>query len=153
MGGEREGDRMKFDKRALARGAAPVLVLLAAVAGAAVSDAYAAVPEAQVNRLGNDLTPVGAEKAGEGDIPAWTGGLSSVPSNVTYEPGRHLQNPFPSDPVLYTVTGANADQYANILTAGQRAMLALYDTYKMNVYQTRRSCAYPESVYDATKKN
>ncbi|MEQ8827441.1 MAG: DUF1329 domain-containing protein, partial [Parvibaculum sp.] len=144
---------MKVRKNSSARNAAPVLVLLAALTGAAATAANAAVPEAQVNRLGNDLTPIGAERAGEGDIPEWTGGLSSVPSNVDYQPGEHLKDPFPSDPVRYTVTGANAAEYADILTAGQRAMLDLYDTYKLNVYQTRRTCAYPENVYQATKRN
>lgn len=141
---------MKVRKKAQVRRAAPVLVVLAAIFA---GDAHAAVPEAQVKRLGQDLTPIGAEKAGEGDIPEWTGGLASVPSNVTYEPGKHLQDPFASDPVRYTVTGENAAQYSDILTEGQRAMLERYDSYKMNVYQTRRSCAYPTNVYEATKRN
>src|SRR5690606_3242540 len=120
---ERErGDYMKFRKKPSARVAAPVLFAVAASLAVMSAPVGAAVPEAQVNRLGNDLTPVGAEKAGEGDIPEWTGGLSSVPSNVSYQPGQHLQDPFSSDPVLYTVTGANAAEYADILTTGQRAM-------------------------------
>lgn len=144
---------MSFRKNASARVAAPVMFALLASISIASVPAAAAVLEAQVNRLGIDLTPVGAEKAGEGEIPEWTGGLSSVPSNVTYEPGKHLQDPFSSDPVRYTVTGENAGQYADILTTGQRAMLDRYDSYKMNVYETRRSCAYPEAVYQATKHN
>lgn len=144
---------MKFQKKASARIAAPVMFALVASFGVASGPAAAAVPDAQVNRLGADLTPVGAERAGEGDIPEWTGGLSSVPSTVDYQPGQHLKDPFSSDPVLYTVTGANAAEHADILTAGQYAMLDLYDTYKLNVYQTRRTCAYPENVYNATKRN
>ena len=115
--------------------------------------ANAAVPEGQANRLGNDLTPIGAEKAGEGDIPAWTGGLSSVPSNVSYKPGQHVADPFASDPIKYTITPANADKYSAILTDGQKALLKTYPDYKLNVYQTRRSCAYPQKVYAATKNN
>lgn len=144
---------MKVRVKASARIAAPVLYALVVMATAAPVPVNAAVPETQASRLGSDLTPVGAEKAGEGDIPEWTGGLSTVPSNVDYRPGEHLKNPFASDPILYTVTGANAELYADVLTSGQRAMLNLYDTYKMNVYQTRRTCAYPESVYSATKSN
>lgn len=144
---------MTIRKRLFARKMGTAIALVAVISGLGMSGATAAVPEAQINRLGNDLTPVGAEKAGEGDIPSWTGGLSSVPSNVDYQPGQHLKNPFPSDPILYTVTGANADQYAGVLTVGQRAMLDRYDSYKMNVYETRRTCAYPENVYQATKRN
>src|SRR3546814_3185311 len=115
--------------------------------------AQAAVPDAQVNRLGNDLTPIGAEKAGEGDIPAWTGGLQTVPSNVSYKPGDHLADPFASDPIKYTITAANAAQYDAVLPEGYKAMMKAYPDYKMNVYQTRRSCAYPDRVYEATKNN
>src|SRR3546814_18493134 len=32
-------------------------------------------------------------------------------------------------------------------------MLAAYPDYKLNVYQSRRTCAMPQAVYDATKKN
>ncbi len=115
--------------------------------------AGAAVPEAQVNRLGNDLTPIGAEKAGGGDIPAWTGGLQTVPSNVSYKPGDHLQDPFASDPIKFTVTPANMAEYDAILTDGQKALLKAYPNYKLDVYETRRTCAYPDRVYEATKNN
>lgn len=144
---------MKFRKNAPRRVAAPVLIVFAAALGFAPAAGHAAVPDAQVNRLGADLTPVGAEKAGEGDIPAWTGGLTSVPANVDYQPGRHLPDPFASDEIRYTVTGENAAQHEAILTAGQRAMLARYKDYKLNVYEARRTCAYPENVYNATRNN
>ncbi len=117
------------------------------------SGALAKVPEAQVNRLGQDLTPMGSEKAGEGDIPAWTGGLATVPSNVSYKPGDKLANPFASDPIKFTVTGQNADQYSDILTPGYAAMLKAYPSYKMNVYETRRTCAFPDKFYEANKRN
>ncbi len=48
-------------------------IVMLFAAGALVTSAFASVPASQVNRLGADLTPVGAEKAGSGDIPAWTG--------------------------------------------------------------------------------
>ena len=129
------------------------MLVSAFVFGALSTSALANVPDAQVNRLGNDLTPVGAEKAGEGDIPAWTGGLPTVPSNVTYKPGDHLQDPFASDPIKYTITKANIGQYANVVSDGYKALMDAYPDYKMNVYQTRRTCAYPDRVYSATKNN
>ncbi len=129
------------------------LLVSAFVFGALSTSALAGVPDAQVNRLGGDLTPIGAEKAGEGDIPAWTGGLQTVPSNVSYKPGDHLQDPFSSDAIKYTITAANAGQYDAVLPDGYKALFKAYPDYKMNVYQTRRSCAYPDRVYAATKNN
>lgn len=122
-------------------------------ASAFATTAMAQVPAAQVSRLGADLTPVGAEKAGNGDIPAWTGGLPSVPSNVSYTPGGRLGNPFASDSIRYTITGGNMGQYDQYLTDGYRALLSTYPSYKMDVYPSRRSCAYPDNVYAATRRN
>jgi hypothetical protein len=128
--------------------------LVSALAISAIAtSALAKVPEAQVNRLGQDLTPMGSEKAGEGDIPAWTGGLQTVPSNVTYKPGDKLANPFESDPIKYTITAQNMGQYEALLTPGYKAMLQTYPSYKMNVYETRRTCAFPDRYYEATKRN
>ncbi|HQX23582.1 MAG TPA: DUF1329 domain-containing protein, partial [Pseudomonadota bacterium] len=52
-------------------GAAAIVAALALAAGSA----NAAVSAEQAARLGKDLTPTGAEKAGnaDGTIPAWTG--------------------------------------------------------------------------------
>lgn len=128
--------------------------LSVAILALGMTASYAKVPESQVNRLGQDLTPVGAEKAGDGeDIPAWTGGLNSIPSNVSYQEGDHLENPFPDDEPLYVVDGSNMDRYRKFLTPGQAAMLERYDDYRMKVFQTRRTCAYPQNVYAATKRN
>ena len=122
-------------------------------ASAIATGAMAAVPDAQVSRLGADLTPVGAEKAGGGDIPAWTGGLPAVPSSVSYTPGEKLPNPFASDSVKFTITGANMAQYDQYLTDGYRSLLSTYPSYKMDIYPTRRSCAFPDNVYAATRAN
>ncbi len=125
--------------------------------GLLTTSALASVPEVQVDRIGNDLTPMGSEKAGEktsiGDIPEWTGGLASVPGNVTYKPGDHLADPFGSDKPLFTVTSGNAGQYGDFLTDGQKGLLKTYGDYKMNVYQSRRTCALPDAVYQANKNN
>ncbi|MDR3498971.1 MAG: DUF1329 domain-containing protein [Parvibaculum sp.] len=131
--------------------------LVAAVAawGVVASVANAGVPESQAARLGQDLTPLGAEKAGnaDGSIPAWTGGLAKAPDGIGFKGDGYYPDPFAGDPVLFTVTKGNADKYADTLTPGQKAMLATYPDYKLNVYQSRRTCALPQAVYDATKKN
>jgi hypothetical protein len=53
-----------------------------AVAALAAQGAAAAPTAAEIARLGKDLTPVGAEKAGnkDGSIPEWTGGLCKPPA-------------------------------------------------------------------------
>lgn len=103
-------------------------------------------------RLGNDLTPLGGEKAGnaDGTIPAWTGGITTPPAGYTV--GMHHPDPFKDDPVLFTISGANATQYADKLSAGHLALLKAYPSYTMPVYATHRSASNPQRVYDATKQ-
>lgn len=117
------------------------------------SSALAAVSESDAARLGKDLTPLGAETKGnaDGSIPAWDGGLKTAPAG--YKPGMHHPDPFAGDQPLYTVTGANAAQYAAKLTAGQQAVLKAYPSYKLVVYPTRRSASAPQAIYDATRQN
>ncbi|MGK2741124.1 DUF1329 domain-containing protein [Tepidicaulis sp. LMO-SS28] len=128
----------------------------ALVVGTFAGSALAKVPDAQVNRLGADLTPVGAEKAGNGgDIPAWTGGLTSVPASIQgqYSPDKLPLNPYPGDQIKFTIDAGNMAQYSDNLTEGSKAMMSTYPSYKMNVYETRRSCAFPEFVYEANRHN
>ena len=117
--------------------------------------AQAKVPPEQMARLDQDLTPLGSERGGNGDgsIPAWNGGLTSPPDGIGYEKGKHLPDPFAADQQLFRVTGANAAQYDRFITRGQRALLERYDSYFMDVYPTRRSCAHPEFVYQAARNN
>jgi hypothetical protein len=114
----------------------------------------AAVSEAEAEALGRTLTPLGAEKAGnaDGSIPEWTGGLVNPPSG--YKPGGHHPDPFAADRPLFTVTAANAAQYAGRLTAGHEAVLKAYpNSFKLPVYPTRRSASNPPRVYEATRRN
>ena len=126
------------------------LLVAAGVAGTA----SAQLSEDEIAKLGADLTPLGAIKAGnaEGTIPPWAGGVSSPPSG--WKEGMHYVDPFADDEALFTITAANMDKYADKLTPGQKALLKTYpDTYKMKVYPTRRSAAYPQRIYDKTIAN
>ena len=116
------------------------------------SPAQAAASPEEVARLGADLTPLGAEKAGneDGTIPAWEGGITTPPAG--YTPGKHYVDPYADDSILFTITGQNMDEYADELTPGHQAMLRTYDTFKMHVYPTRRSASYPQRIYDMTKQ-
>ena len=119
-------------------------LLLATIANAKVS------PE-EVNKLGAELTPVGAEKAAnaDGSIPAWTpaaprGAMSGeYPSNPEYD----------AEKPLYTITKANMAEYDALLTEGHKHLLKSYDTYKMNVYPSHRPVSFPDFVYEWSKWN
>lgn len=128
-------------------------LLSSAIALVLSCGAMAKIAPDQVARLGADLTPLGAEKAGnkDGSIPAWTGGIQSAPAG--FKPGDHHPDPFAADKVVYTVNKANLEQYKSLLSPGQLALFNLYpETFKMNVYPTQRSASYPQYVYDATKE-
>jgi len=115
--------------------------------------AVAKMTAEEVSRLGKDLTPIGAEVAGnaDGSIPAWNGGITKPPAN--FKPGMHHPDPFAEDKILFTIDKSNLDKYKDNLSPGQIALFETYpDTFKMNVYPTRRSASYPQFVYDATKK-
>jgi len=130
-------------------------VIAASIAIAITSHvSLANVSEEQAAKLGNELTPLGAEKAGnaDGSIPEWTGGITSFPDG--YSVGDHHIDPFADDEVLYTITGENYKEYAEFLSEGQQALFAAYpDTFKMPIYQTRRTASNPQAVYDATIVN
>src|SRR5512138_395337 len=83
--------------------------------------AYAKLSAAEAARLGADLTPIGAEKAGnkDGTIPAWTGGLCAPPAG--WAAAKGYVDPFAGDKVKFTITAANAEQYKENLTAGTLA--------------------------------
>ena len=124
---------------------------LSLVASAAMAD----VPANVANRLGQDLTPMGAEKAGSSaGVGSWSGQRIDGSALLQGYDGGPLPNPYASDKPLYTITAANAGDYDAQLTTGQKAMLATYpDTFKLDVYESRRSCTYPDFVYKAAKRN
>lgn len=115
---------------------------------------FAAVSPEQAARLGEDLTPLGAERAGNaaGTIPAWTGGYNKpIPGEVL---GGKRLDPFANEKPLYSVTYENMDQHAEYLTDGVKAMLKKYpETYRLDVYPTHRTATAPEWVYNYTQQN
>ena len=115
--------------------------------------AYAELSAADVAKLGTTLTPMGAEKAANaaGTIPAWDGGITKVPAGLGFKPGGTYPDPFASDKPLFTITAATADKYKDNLSPGQLAMLKQYPTYKLPVFQTRRTASYPDAHYKETR--
>jgi len=131
----------------------PILYSVLALLGVALLGvaAQGALPSDELARLGKDLTPLGGEMAGnaDGTIPAWTGGITKPPAG--YEVGQHWIDPYASDQIVATITKANMAQFQSRLSEGHRAMLEAYDSFKMNVYPTRRSASAPQRIYDATR--
>nr|WP_211279489.1 DUF1329 domain-containing protein [Cognaticolwellia mytili] len=126
---------------------AVTVALTSTVASAKISTEEAA-------KLKTELTPFGAVRAAnaDGSIPEWTGGITSAPAGYTV--GDHHIDPFTGDKVLYTITAKNLAEYKALLTPGQVKLFETYpDSYKMDVYQSRRSASYPEHVYQATLDN
>jgi hypothetical protein len=78
----------------------------------------AAVPPGQAERLGRDLTPLGAERAGnaEGTIPAWTGGITKPPAG--YKPGAHHIDPYAADQPLLIIDKNNLNNHRDKLPEG-----------------------------------
>lgn len=115
--------------------------------------AQAKVDMTQAARLGSDLTPLGAERAGNaaGTIPAWDGGITSAPAG--YQPGMHHLDPFKSDAVQYVINSKNMGQYQAMLPEGLKALLQKQPEYFLQVYPTRRSASAPQRIYDATRMN
>lgn len=125
-----------------------------AMLGFTGSSVYAKVSESDAERLGKELTPVGAERQGNasGSIPEWTGGLTTPPSG--WQRGQVEINPFPQDEPLFVITAGNADLYRDKLTDGHIRMLEQYGPeFVMPVYQTRRTAAFPEDVYEKSREN
>jgi hypothetical protein len=126
------------------------LLVLMLVSGSAL----AKVSPEEAAALGKSLTPLGAEASANaaGTIPAWTGGLTSANQAKSDDEGRPT-NPFPQDKPLFEITNANLDKYKANLSPGQIAMFKKYADYKMPVYETKRTAAYPTNLYDVVKKN
>jgi hypothetical protein len=101
--------------------------------------------------LSSTLTPMGAERAGnaDGSIPAWTGGVSSAPLPPDQPVFVRM---FDDEQPLYTIDASNMAQYSDLLSEGTKAQIQKYGM-SVPVYQTHRTAAAPQYVYDNTAKN
>lgn len=129
------------------------LVASTLMAAMAMGAAHAAVTADEAAKLKSSLTPLGADKAAnkDGTIPAWDGGLTQATGAKV---GDVPANPFPNDKVVLQITAKNAAQHADKLSEGTLALLKKYpDTFRVDVYQTRRTASAPAYVYDNTFKN
>lgn len=135
-----------------------VVSLAAAISLTVAGFANAAVSAEEADRLGKDLTCVGAERAGNaaGTIPEFKGlYVGKVPGwDAPPHSGAHPVDPYAADKPILVITAANMAEHAANLSDGQQALLKKYpDTYKINVYEGRREFAYPEVVCERAKWN
>jgi uncharacterized protein DUF1329 len=128
-------------------------VALACVLAFNAASGSAAVSAEEAAKLKSDLTPLGAEKAGnkDGSIPAWTGGYTTpIPGD---KPGGRRGDPFKDEKPLFSITAQNMDQYADKLSDGTKALLKKYPEFRVDVYKTHRTAVAPQWVYDNTFQN
>ena len=115
---------------------------------------FGAISPEEAAKLGTTLTGVGAEKAGnrEGTIPPYAGGLTKPPAN--FKPGSGVRpDPFAAERPLFSINAQNMSQYVDKLTEGTKALMKKYPTYRIDVYKTHRTAAFPDSVIKNTAKN
>jgi hypothetical protein len=146
-------------------------VAIAAALGIFTIQAYAEATPAEAAKLCHELTCVGAVQAGnaDGTIPPWTGpvNFTEAQKHYTVDQLEKLRKDHPEEiqnqlekqagkgasTIEFTITKANMAKYQDHLTEGQKAMLAMYPTYHMNVYKTIRDAFYPDAIYKATVEN
>jgi hypothetical protein len=128
--------------------------LLALATGLACGATFAAVTPDEAKALGTTLTPVGAIMAGnkDGSIPAYTGGLTTPPAGFKQGDGIR-PDPFANEKPKFSITAGNMAQYANNLTEGAKELLKRNASYRIDVYSTNRTAAFPKAVIENTLKN
>jgi hypothetical protein len=132
----------------------PLRTLAALLAAAGTFSAHAAVSADEAKALTTTLTAVGGEKAGnkDGTIPAYTGGNTTAPAG--YKAGDGIRpDPFAGEKPKFSVDAKNMAQYSGNLTEGTKALLQKYPAFRVDVYPTHRTVAFPKYVTDNTLKN
>ncbi|WP_087687463.1 DUF1329 domain-containing protein [Pandoraea sp. PE-S2R-1] len=142
-------------KRKLSRDMVISALRIGALFGALgmTSHAIAAVTPEEAARLKAELTPMGAEKAGNkaGTIPAWDGGYTKVPAG--FKQGDARIDPFAGEKPVASISAKNMDQYADKLSDGVKALMKRSATFRIDVYPTHRTAALPQWAYENTFKN
>ena len=141
--------------RRLVMNPVPVVLAMGLAVGAS---AWAKVPAADADKLGKELTCVGAEKAAnkDGSIPEFSGKWLGTPPGVSYNlhVGQHPVDVYANEKPVLVITAENQAQYAARLSDGQKALFAKYPkTFRIPVYPGHRDFRYPDSVCTVVKKN
>jgi hypothetical protein len=130
------------------------MIIITVIFGMAYAQlSLAAISAEEAKQLGKTLTHFGAEMAGnmDGTIPAYTGGLTTPPANYKAGSG-YRPDPFAAEKPLFSINAQNMAQYADKLTEGTKGLMKQYPTFRIDVYKTHRTVAYPEFVLNQTVK-
>ena len=118
--------------------------------------ALAAVSTEQAARLGKDLTPLGAEMAGnaDGSIPPWNPEGTAVPAGFVAGSGNYI-NPYADEKPLYTIDKSNWQEHVDHLNPGTKAMFEKHaaNGFKIHVYPSHRGTVRPDWIYANSLKN
>jgi hypothetical protein len=130
------------------------IVWAGAAALFAAGACHAAVSADEAQELGKTLTAFGAESAANatGTIPAYTGGLYVAP--VTYKAGSNVRpDPFSAERPAFSFDSRGIAKYEGMLTEGAKQLLVKYPEFRISVYPTHRTAAYPQAFLDNTVRN
>jgi uncharacterized protein DUF1329 len=124
------------------------------VAALACCAADAAVTLEQADHLGEDLTAIGAEKAGnaEGTIPAYEGGEAPLPG-WSWGKVRWRYSKFKEEQPLFSIDASNVDRHAEHLTDAQITALKTVTGYRMDIYPSHRTCNIDATYAQRTRQN
>ena len=118
--------------------------------------ALAAVSPEDAAKLGKELTPMGAERAGnaDGSIPEWDPAGTQAPADFVPDSDNYT-NPYADEKPIYTIDGNNWQEHADNLSEGSKAMFEKFgpDGFKMHVYPTKRGYILPDWLYANNLKN
>lgn len=103
---------------------------------------------------GPEFTPMGAERAGnaDGSIPAWNENAAAEFAKVD-KGDRNYPNPYAGEAKLFTIDASNVDQYADNVTEGAKALIALGKGFAMDVYPSHRDQSYTDWMVANAKFN
>lgn len=119
--------------------------------------AYSKINISEAQKLGTELTPMGANPAAnaDGSIPAWTGKVIGLPDGLNYQgSGSPYPDPFADEKPLFSITKDNMDKYKDKLSDGMIALFNKYPaTFRMDIYPSHRDFRYQEQMEARTKWN
>jgi hypothetical protein len=135
----------------------PKKILAALCLGALIGGpASASLTPDVADRLGTELTPLGAVLAGnaDGSIPEWNPEGTPTPAGFVEGSDNYI-SPYAGEKPLYTIDAGNWQQYDEVLTQGSQAMLEKLggDGYRMDVYPSKREFVTPDWYYVNSQKN
>lgn len=108
-----------------------------------------------VSDLGGALTPWGAVAGAnaDGTIPAYSGGVKPPANYDPTNPGFR-PDPFADDKPVLVINASNYSEHQDKLSESLVLMFQKYpDTFRINVYPTRRSVSYPDSFLENSRLN